>query len=239
MAKKRALTPLQKEYKKQRKRIQSFLSKARKRGYEFAENALPKIPKTIKPESVERLRKITPEKLYKKAYYGGELSYGEKVPASEGLKLEKQARSRKAAETRKKSKQKYPKPEEPKKKRKEKVNEDRSFFTRAVIGTFLYTLETCRNGKAYPLLKQWFEKLRKDNGDENVAEMLKGAAQNDYELTWEVVYDAEKATDFTRGIIQYLSTQGDFYRDEMEEYWNFMSRLENEMYEDSNFISYD
>ena len=89
------------------------------------------------------------------------------------------------------------------------------------------------------MLLQWFNKLRDENGDDAVADMLSKGAENGYELTWEVVYDVEKATDFTRGIIQYLSTQGDFYRDQINEYWDFISRLENAMYEESNFDTYD
>ena len=68
--------------------------------------------------------------------------------------------------------------------------------------------------------------------------MLTKGAENGYEISWSVVYDAEKATDFTQGVIQFLSEQGDFYRDEMDEFWNDLSAMENAMYEDSNFERY-
>ena len=244
--KKKALTPTQSAYRKQRKRIQNFISRASKRGYIFPENILPPIPKRITIASVSRLAKLTPERLYKKAQYVSADTLGEIVSAQEGLKLEKQARARKAAETRKKRKAqkahgKYPKTDEPKQttKRKDKTNKDTSFFTRAVIETFIYTLETCRGGKAYTLLGQWFSKLRSDNGDDAVADMLQKGSESGYELTWETVYNVEKANDFVQGIIQFLSTQGDFYKDQIDEYWNYISSVENAMFEESNFEIYD
>ena len=69
MARKRKLSPLQQEYRKQRRRVQSFVSRAKKRGYQFIENIIPKIPKKITKASVERLKKLTPKKLYEKAEY--------------------------------------------------------------------------------------------------------------------------------------------------------------------------
>lgn len=244
MAKKKArkVSQIKLEYKKQRRRIQSFLSKKRKEGYIFDEDVLPPIPKRIRKESVSRLAKLTPKELYKKAIYVSRET-GEMESPEEHMKRIRREGNIKAKETKARKrqaqkKQDYPKPKQPKQKRKKKVNTDEGFYTRAVIQTFLYTLETCRNGKAYPLLLRWFNKLRSDNGDDAVAQMLTKGAENGYEITWTVVYDAEKATDFTQGIIQFLSEQGDFYRDEMDEFWNDLSAMENAMYEDSNFERY-
>lgn len=245
MAKKksRKLSQTRKEYNKQRKRIQSFLSKARKQGYIFDDNVLPQIPKKITKASVSRLEKLTPQELYKKAVYvsreTGEIETPEehkKRIRKEAKVKEKETKARKKKQAQKK--QSFPKPEPTKQERKKKVNEDKSFYTRAAISTFLYTLEVCRNGKAYPMLLRWFNKLRSDNGDDAIAQMLTNGAESGYELTWDIVYDVDKATDFTQGIIQFLSEQGDFYRDEMEKFWNYLSSLENAMYEDSNFERY-
>ena len=245
MAKKKSskLSQIRKEYNKQRKRIQSFLSKARKQGYIFDDNVLPQIPKKITKASVSRLEKLTPKELYKKAVYvsreTGEIELPEehkKRIRREAKIKEKETKARKKKQSQKK--QYYPKPDVPKQKRKNRTNKDTGFYTRAVIGTFSYTLETCRNGKSYPMLLRWFNKLLSDNGDDAVAQMLTIGAESGYELTWDIVYDVDKATDFTQGIIQFLSEQGDFYRDEMEKFWNYLSSLENAMYEDSNFERY-
>lgn len=240
--KKRKLTPTQNEYNKQRKRIQNFLSKAQKRGYIFPENILPSRPKRITKASVTRLAKLTPAELYKKAQYGGVETYGEIVPASEGLKLERQARAKKATETRKKKKQKKPETSKPQQKAKtppKKVSHDVTFYSRVVIGSFLSTINSCQGGQAREILMSWFNRLRSENGDDAVAHMIERASENGYELTWEAVYNVEKATDYMHNVIQFLSEQGDFYKDNIDEYIDMLSRMENVMYEESNFDIYD
>lgn len=59
-------TPIQTEYYKQRKRLQSALSRERNAGYVFTDNVLPQIPKRITKASVERLKKIKPKDLRSK-----------------------------------------------------------------------------------------------------------------------------------------------------------------------------
>ena len=58
-----------KEYMKQRKRIQSSMSKLKKQGFEIPETLLPPIPKTITKKSISRLEKIKPETIRKKSLY--------------------------------------------------------------------------------------------------------------------------------------------------------------------------
>lgn len=67
MAKK--LTQTQKEYRKQRRRVQQAVKRLEKIGYIFDEDVVPKIPKKITKASVQRLAKITPEKLREKSEY--------------------------------------------------------------------------------------------------------------------------------------------------------------------------
>ena len=167
--KKKRLSQTRKEYNKQRKRIQSFLSRARKQGYIFEENILPRIPKRVTKASVSRLAKLTPKELYKKAVYVSRETGEIEIPEEHKKRIRKEAKVKeKETKARKKKqaqkKQEYPKPKAPKQKRKNKINKDTDFYTRAVIETFLYTLESCRNGKAYPLLLRWFNKLRSDTG---------------------------------------------------------------------------
>lgn len=101
MAKRLKQTPAERAYSKQVKRIKQFISRAEKRGYQFSEDVLPKRPKRVTQASVRKLAKLTPETLYQKAVYGGLASEGEIVPATEGVKLERSLRAKKAAETRK------------------------------------------------------------------------------------------------------------------------------------------
>ena len=100
MAKKRTLSPTERAYSAQVKRIKNFIRRAGKRGYIFNENTLPTKPKRITQASVRRLQRLTPQQLYKKAQYSGQLSEGKTVSAQTGLQLEKHARIAKAKETR-------------------------------------------------------------------------------------------------------------------------------------------
>ena len=98
MARKRKLSPLQQEYIKQRRRVQAFVRRAKKRGYQFKENTVPNIPKKITKASVERLKKLTPKKLYEKAEYV-DIETGEiKTPKQRQLEVRKEA-TKKAKET--------------------------------------------------------------------------------------------------------------------------------------------
>lgn len=89
------------DYRKERRRIQSFIRRNERRGFIFDDNVLPKIPKHITKASVRRLKKITPEYLYKRARYGGEATQGEIVSGVRGRELERSQSAKKAARTRK------------------------------------------------------------------------------------------------------------------------------------------
>lgn len=96
---KRKLSPTQREYYRQRRRIQNFLNRASKRGY-FFDEILPPIPKTITAASVRRLQKLDAKALYNKAKYFVDVDTGEITTGARGRGLERARASRKAAETR-------------------------------------------------------------------------------------------------------------------------------------------
>ena len=84
------------EYNRNVKRIKQFIRRAEKRGYKFPEIKLPK---------GDKIRELTPEKLYKKAVYGGEQTFGEVISGEKGRKLERSSSAKKAAQTRKENKE--------------------------------------------------------------------------------------------------------------------------------------
>lgn len=96
---------INKAYAKERNRVKSFVRRAEKRGYSFPESLIPSIPKRKTEASVRKLKKLTKDVMYSKATYGGEASYGEIVSGKEGLKLERQLRAKRTAETRKANKE--------------------------------------------------------------------------------------------------------------------------------------
>ena len=224
MTKVKKKSPAEREYDKQVKRIKQFVSRAEKRGFIFPDNVIPNKPKRITKASVRKLSKITPKELYKKAEYGGEASEGEIVPAKEGLELERKARAKKSAQTRKRKKEQ---------KSQQSTNEqgfkapynptyENTFYTRIVISQWYATLDKCRNGEAYNLLRVWLGNIIRFNGIENTAEMLTRGAEAGHLLTWEVVYKMDKATLYIGYMVDYLPDQDIHYKDEildLVEYW--------------------
>lgn len=104
-----ARTKLQTSYYNERRRIMNFMRQAEKRGYEFKEGILPKIPKTITAGSVRRLSKLTPTELYKNAVYHYD---GKEVSGIRGRDIERAEAAKKAAQTRKKRVKPDKKPKE-------------------------------------------------------------------------------------------------------------------------------
>ena len=92
------ITPEQ-EYKKELRRIKQFIRRASKRGFFWDKSPIQNQPKKITSKSVERLRKITPDVLYKKGEYVVQET-GELIPAIKGRKLERKRALEKAKETR-------------------------------------------------------------------------------------------------------------------------------------------
>lgn len=88
-----------KQYQRERKRIQQFISRAEKRGFEFDENLLPPTPKTITQASVRRLQRLKPDQLYKRSVYINES--GKKLKGDVRREQERKESARKAANTRK------------------------------------------------------------------------------------------------------------------------------------------
>ena len=98
------LTTNQMEFKKELKRIKRFIHNARKRGYEFDDNVLPKQPKRITRKKVEEIKNIKPSNLYDKAVYYDEVTH-ETFTGQQGRRLERHRASLKAKKTREENNQ--------------------------------------------------------------------------------------------------------------------------------------
>lgn len=90
---------IRQQYMKERRRIQSFIRRAQKRGYIIPESILPIIPKNITKSSINRLKKITPDKIYSKSEYINKET-GELVSAKRGRIIERKKATEKAKATR-------------------------------------------------------------------------------------------------------------------------------------------
>ena len=96
---------------KERRRIQSFIRRATKRGYIIPSDILPSIPKNITKASINRLKKITPKNIYEKSEYVSRET-GEIVSGEKGRVQERKKSAEKAKQTRQKKKEVYSPPKE-------------------------------------------------------------------------------------------------------------------------------
>lgn len=216
MAKRHKQTPTERAYSKQVRRIKQFISRAEKRGFHFNENVLPKRPNRITQASVRKLAKLTPDKLYEKAEYAGTLSYGEIVPSIEGLKLERSARAKKGAET-KKYKLSHPTQEPTNTKGfipPENISEDTSFFDAVVISGFKAHVRQF-NEHASNLLLSWLDKILATNDVHDVATMLNDGAEAGLIVTYQIVYSQDKLTQYMSEMLDYLPEAGELFKAEM------------------------
>lgn len=229
-------TPLQLEYAKQRKRVQQFIRRAEKRGYEFQPNIVPDKPKRITKASVERLKKLTPEVLYKKAEYGGEATMGEVVPALEGRKRERQLAGQRAAETRKalKSLEKYTAPEAPTVDYYEDyddydyydtgyesdinvpdtINEEPTFFENTIIRLYREQLQWYNQDASKKLLN-WINAVITKQGRKKTAKMIQDAQEAGVGLTRQEAYSEAKVTEYIGHMMDYLPEAGDFTKQDI------------------------
>lgn len=89
---------IKEQYNRERRRIQQQIRRMKKRGYEIRENTLPKKPKRITRASVNRLKNVKPDTIYKKASF--KMPNGQKISGMERRKAERREAARKAAQTR-------------------------------------------------------------------------------------------------------------------------------------------
>lgn len=230
MAKRRKQTLAERAYSKQVKRIRQFIRKAEKRGYQFSDNVLPQRPKRVTQASVKKLAKITPEKLYKKAVYGGLATMGEIVPAIVGLKLERSLRAKKSAQTRK-YRLAHPKQQptntpcfEP----PENISKDTTFFDAVVISGFRSHVRQF-NERASNLLLSWLDKILASNDAHDVATMLNDGAEAGLIVTYQIVYSQDKLTQYMSEMLNYLPEAGPLFKaeimDALEEEEDYSSPL--------------
>nr|DAJ67781.1 MAG TPA: hypothetical protein [Caudoviricetes sp.] len=218
---KRKLTPIQQQYRKERRRIQNAMNRLEKQGYVLPEDLLPSIPKKITQASINRLKKITSESIYKKSKKL-DFETGEITP---GIVARDKARSQRAKEAarRRAFKQEYASPQvytEPPKYTTFPSGADIIInnFRSDVIGRFPES--------AGPILNRWLDGLLAQQDKEDVANMLETAAANGVVIDYKVAYNTEALMGAIADFMDYLDTTSGFKQDlmdtlEFEEDWEF------------------
>lgn len=149
------------EYRKQRKRIQSTISRYRSQGL-IVDYKLPEIPKTITPGSIRRLKQVTPKIIQKKTFGANE--YGEKISYKKQRAI--------AKEEKKKQKQLY----------SSFPNE-----TDIVIQNFKAYISAF-NEMAQGVINDWLSRLMFTHDKEEVANMLQKSVEDGTMVNYKVVY---------------------------------------------------
>ena len=219
--KKRKLTSVQQQYKKERNRIQSAMRRLEKQGYVLPDGLLPSAPKKVTQASINRLKKITTEAIYKKSVRL-DVETGEITP---GIVARDKARSQRAKEAarRRAFKQEYASPQvytEPPKYTTFPSGADIIInnFRSDVIGRFPES--------AGPILNRWLDGLLAQQDKEDVANMLETAAANGVVIDYKVAYNTEALMGAIADFMDYLDTTSGFKQDlmdalEFEEDWEF------------------
>lgn len=218
---KRKLTPIQQQYRKERRRIQNAMNRLEKQGYVLPEDLLPSIPKKVTQASINRLKKITSESIYKKSKKL-DFETGEITP---GIVARDKARSQRAKEAarRRSFKQEYASPQfytEPPQYTTFPSGADIIInnFRSDVIGRFPES--------AGPILNRWLDGLLAQQDKEDVANMLETAAANGVVIDYKVAYNTEALMGAIADFMDYLDTTSGFKQDlmdtlEFEEDWEF------------------
>lgn len=219
--KKRKLTSVQQQYKKERNRIQSAMRRLEKQGYVLPDDLLPSTPKKVTQASINRLKKITTESIYKKSVRL-DVETGEITP---GIVARDKARSQRAKEAarRRAFKQEYVSPQvytEPPQYTTFPSGADIIInnFRSDVIGRFPES--------AGPILNRWLDGLLAQQDKEDVANMLEIAAANGVIIDYKVAYNTEALMGAIADFMDYLDTTSGFKQDlmdtlEFEEDWEF------------------
>lgn len=218
---KRKLTPIQQQYRKERRRIQNAMNRLEKQGYVLPEDLLPSMPKKVTQASINRLKKITSEAIYKKSKKL-DFETGEITP---GIVARDKARSQRAKEAarRRSFKQEYVSPQvytEPPQYTTFPSGADIIInnFRSDVIGRFPES--------AGPILNRWLDGLLAQQDKEDVANMLETAVANGVVIDYKVAYNTEALMGAIADFMDYLDTTSGFKQDlmdtlEFEEDWEF------------------
>lgn len=217
----RKLTSVQQQYKKERKRIQSAMRRLEKQGYVLPDDLLPSTPKKVTQASINRLKKITTEVIYKKSVRL-DVETGEITP---GIVARDKARSQRAKEAarRKSFKQEYVSPD---------VYTEPPTYTTfpsgadIIINNFRSDVIGRFPESAGPILNRWLDGLLAQQEKEDVANMLETAAANGVVIDYKVAYNTEALMGAIADFMNYLDTTSGFKQDlmdtlEFEEDWEF------------------
>lgn len=218
---KRKLTPFQQQYRKERRRIQNTIKRLEKQGYVLPDDLLPSAPKKVTQASINRLKKITTEAIYKKSVRL-DIETGEITPGIVARDKARSQRAKKAGRSRA-FKQEYVSLKD--------YTEPPQYTTfpsgaDIIINNFRADVIGRFPESAGPILSRWLDGLLAQQDKEDVANMLETAAANGVVIDYKVAYNTEALMGAIADFMDYLDTTSGFKQDlmdtlEFEEDWEF------------------
>lgn len=204
------------QYMKERRRIQSFLRRAEKRGIITPPDFLPAIPKRVTEASVRRLKRITPKYIYEHAVDVVEAETGEILTPQKILKAERQARNARAKQRREERKAR---------KAQQTILAQQAVpqqtvvipnFADIIIDNFINLVTQNMKPRCEDILMKWLNDLINREGKDAVANMLEDAAQHGVMITWKAKYDEKELLENLADFLDYLDVTP-MYREELTE----------------------
>lgn len=196
------------QYTKEYKRISQAIRRQEKLGYTIPDEIRPvkpsEMPK-IRKTDVQRLIRLTPQKIRKSSWYTDPQGYGETVYGLDIVKSRHKAKPSKAkAPTSKTKKKRKPKKPIPPPQESEKLDTfwydddidivpepQRQYypgFENIAITGYLKQLQQFPNAEGARMLSDWLTKLINEFGRHSVAVMLDDGSRDGNIVTWETVY---------------------------------------------------
>lgn len=199
---KKQLSDVQQAYRKERSRIQRQIRRMENRAYDVP-SLLPDIPKRITQVSVNRLKKISTEYLYKHSRYI-DIDTGEILTGEQGRKRERKEAAQRASATRRERKKEVVTPHSQPITAPAEV--DYVDFTSQILTVFQMEMTQIygRNEKLFNYISSWFNKSRARYGDEDFAQALEQSKAEGMWPGWEGVSDTEILVGKLTGILELI-----------------------------------
>lgn len=184
---KKQLSDVQQAYRKERRRIQRQIRRMENRAYDVP-SLLPDMPKRITQASINRLKKISTEYLYKHSRYI-DIDTGEILTGEQGRKKERKEAALRAAATRRELKKELVTPPTP----IAPPEPDYVMFDKQILTVFTMEMTEIfgRNERLFNYITRWYNMSLEKYGAEEMAEALEKAKSEGLFPGWEAVSDSE------------------------------------------------
>lgn len=211
------------QYQKQRRRVRALINRYTKAGYEV-NIAIPKIPKRITQASVNRLSKITPEKV-RKVSYAPSPETGEMITYNQFKSVAKKSGTPKlnpAQLYENVSRETYITPVQQNVSREtfpESRPDNTPFWEDVVISNFRDVIKQMQYQQLMDIATNWLDQNIAQNGETKTAEMLNEAADRGIYSRLEAAYREQDVLGILTEMIQFMDISAGEKVSIMKEYY--------------------